>query len=89
VAQAVLAAAAAAEPRARVVGVLSLTPYSLGTDDVWRRIATSRCGEAVSKRSWVAFYFRPEWAKKSASIAEGVSFVAPTRSGWRVWYRYR
>jgi hypothetical protein len=85
----VLAAAAAAEARARVVGIISLSPYSLGTDEVWRRIARDRCGALVASRSWVAFYFRPEWARQSASIAEGASYLVRTRSGWRVWYRYR
>ncbi len=77
------------QPTAEVVGVLSLSPFSLGTDDLWRNIARAKCGRAVASRSWVAFYYRPQWAKRSASIAEGVSYFTLTRSGWRLWYRYR
>jgi hypothetical protein len=85
----VVQAAKRSEPKAEVVGVLSLSPFSLGTDDTWRRIARGTCGTQVASRSWVAFYYRPQWAKRSASIAEGVAYLALTQSGWRIWYRYR
>jgi hypothetical protein len=86
---AVVSVARRAEPRAQVLGVLSLSPWSLGTDDVWRGIAAARCGKAVATQSWVVFFVRPAWMHASASIAEGVSYIARTSRGLRVWYRYR
>jgi hypothetical protein len=85
---AVVAAARAGEPNAGLVGVLSLQVDSIGTDDVWRRVATARCGKLAAARSWVVFYLRPHF-KKNPAFAEGVSYVARTPDGFRVWYRYR
>src|SRR5713226_5119351 len=59
-AAAVVHAAQRSEPKEEVVGLLSLSQFSLGTDDVWRNIARDRCGAKAAARSWVVFYFRPE-----------------------------
>jgi hypothetical protein len=76
------------QPRRFVVGLLSMSPYSLGTEGVWRNIARQQCGARVASRSWVAFYFAPARAK-SADLAEGVVFFARTTGGWKEWYAYR
>lgn len=76
-------------PRRYVVGLLSMSPYSLGTDAVWRKIARQQCGARIASRSWVAFYFAPSSAKRSADLAEGVVYFARTTHGWKEWYAYR
>lgn len=75
-------------PHRFVVGLLSTSPYSLGTDAVWRTIARQQCGSRVASRSWVAFYYSPD-RTKSADLAEGVDYFAKTSQGWKQWYAYR
>jgi hypothetical protein len=75
-------------PRKFVVGLLSMSPYSVGTDGVWRNIARRRCGSRVAGRSWVAFYYTPNRIK-SADLAEGVDYFAKASHGWKEWYAYR
>ena len=75
-------------PRRFVVGLLSTSPYSLGTNAVWRNVARQRCGTRVASRTWVAFYYAPSRVK-SADLAEGVVYFARTPSGWKEWYAYR
>lgn len=75
-------------PRRFLVGLLSTSPYSLGTDSVWRKIARQQCGARVASRSWVAFYYAPA-RSKSADLAEGVVYLARTAQGWKEWYAYR
>lgn len=75
-------------PKRFVVGLLSTSPYSLGTDAVWRNIARQRCGSRVASRTWVAFYYTPSRIK-SADLAEGVVYFARTAAGWKEWYAYR
>lgn len=76
------------QPRRFVVGLLSLSPFSLGTDDVWRNIARKKCGSLVESRSWAAFYFTRAGAK-SPDLSEGVVYFAQTARGWKAWYVYR
>jgi hypothetical protein len=76
-------------PQRFLVGLLSMSPYSLGTDAVWRNIAKQRCGGRIAGRSWVAFYFSPAGAKTSADLAEGVVYFARTTRGWKEWFVYR
>ena len=84
----VVSVARSSEPNAEVVGVLSLQVESIGTDDVWRQVATAKCGKQAAARSWVVFYLRPHYWK-NPSLADGVSYIARTPGGFKVWYRYR
>ena len=85
---AVVAFARRSQPNAELVGVLSLQVDSIGTDDRWVRVAIARCGARVASRSWVVFYLRPRY-KGNTAFADGVSYIARTRTGFRVWYRYQ
>lgn len=68
-------------PAVQPAGVRSFfgTPY--------HGIAAHLCGAAVANRSWVVFLFFPK-LKWSASLSQGVVFVARTTAGWHVWYTY-
>ncbi|HZU12158.1 MAG TPA: hypothetical protein VFB58_04900 [Chloroflexota bacterium] len=54
---------------------------------VYRGIAMHRCGSTVAGRSWVVLLYFPHF-KPSASMSEGVVYVARTLGGWHVWYVY-
>jgi hypothetical protein len=49
----------------------------------YRKIATHRCGRAVTSSSWVVFLQFP--AAPMASADTGYMFVAKTRDGWVAW----
>ena len=83
---AAVAFARASQPNAELVGLFALTVDSIGTDDHWRAQAAARCGARVARRSWVAFYLRPHY-KDNVAFADGVSYIARTPAGFRVWYR--
>jgi hypothetical protein len=53
----------------------------------WRRIATNRCGREIAAASWVVAITFPD--KKVVVPTTGIAFITHTRSGWRLWYRYR
>ena len=74
-----------------VVGVFSLDPASAhGAPAAWGRALTrfgdaarNLCGETVARHSWVALVRFPRAA--NALVGEGVTFLARTRAGWRIW----
>ncbi|MGA8941247.1 MAG: hypothetical protein WB502_00780 [Thermoactinomyces sp.] len=55
------------------------TPYS--------GIAVQQCGKRVANKSYLVELFFPQFLP-SASLSQGQIFVAKTKDGWTVWYRY-
>lgn len=55
------------------------TPYS--------GIAVQQCGKRTASKSFLVELFFPQFLP-SASLSQGQIFVAKTKGGWTVWYRY-
>jgi len=72
-----------------IEALLSLQPSipPIAGATFYRRLASKRCGETVARGSWVVLLHIPEAQTERLSI--GVAFFAPTRTGWKLWYRYR
>jgi hypothetical protein len=52
----------------------------------FREIAERRCGRRVAEASWVVVLEFPD--AQSISASRGISFLAKTKRGWRLWLRY-
>ncbi len=50
-------------------------------------IAVQQCGKRTANRSFLVELFFPQFLP-SASLSQGQIFVAKTKDGWTVWYRY-
>ncbi|MBA4603600.1 hypothetical protein H2C83_15115 [Thermoactinomyces sp. AMNI-1] len=55
------------------------SPYS--------NIAIHQCGKRTANRSFLVELFFPQFLP-SASLSQGQIFVAKTKDGWTVWFRY-
>ena len=79
---------ARSEPNAELVGVLSLQVDSIGTDDVWRQVATAELREAgrgaLVGRVLPAARLLEELGVRGRRVVHGAH-----PGGFRVWYRYR
>lgn len=52
------------------------------------QIAYGMCGDQVGSRTWVVELEFPAVAS-SATLSQGVLFVARFQDGWSVWYQYQ
>jgi hypothetical protein len=73
----------------QVTAMLALQPTVPPTPGTgfYRRLATRKCGRNVADRSWVVFLQFPE--AQTVFAGNGISLFAPTKSGWKLWYRYK
>lgn len=75
------------DPRYRVWEVKRMISLADPESSPYSDMAKQQCGEEVAERSWLVELFFPKFLP-SSSLSQGQIFVAKTKKGWMVWYRY-
>lgn len=76
--------------RYSVQAVVSLSTTRPGPPGVrlahYERVASAACGADTAHRSWVVVAWFPN--SRAATVAQEAYWLAPTRSGWQVWWAW-